>query len=258
MNFLEEILRRRREEVARQRAAGDVGIKCIRTATPHRLRAALRASGGMKIIAEFKRASPSLGEIRRDADPAAIAQQYENAGACAISVLTEPDFFHGLLEDLHAVRAATGLPILRKDFIVDPRQIEEAAAAGADAILLIVAALSDAELTSLRATAEDDLGLDALVEVHTEEEMQRAANAGAKLIGVNNRDLRTFATSLETSERLAPLAPNDATLVSESGLSSPNDLARLMKSGYAGFLIGEKLMRADDPAAVLRSFLGNV
>jgi indole-3-glycerol phosphate synthase len=257
-NFLEEILQRRRQAVARQRAAGDGEIKCTRAATPHRLRAALCAGGGTKIIAEFKRASPSLGDIRRDADPAQIARQYESAGACAISVLTEPDFFHGSLDDLRSVRTVTSLPILRKDFIVDSRQIGEAAAAGADAILLIVAALSDAELASLRATAEDELGLDALVEVHTEEEMGRAANAGAKLIGVNNRDLRTFVTSLEMSERLAPLAPNDATLVSESGLSSPADLARLTKSGYAGFLIGEKLMCADDPAAALRSFLGNV
>lgn len=257
-NFLEEILQRRRKEVASQCAAVEGKIKCVRAATPHRLRAALRAGGGMKIIAEFKRASPSLGEIRRDANPAQIARQYESAGACAISVLTEPDFFHGSLDDLRAVRAVSRLPILRKDFIVDSSQIEEAAVAGADAILLIVAALSDAELSRLRKVAEDDLGLDALVEVHTAEEMRRAADAGASLIGVNNRDLRTFVTSLETSERLAPLAPNDTTLVSESGLSSPNDLVRLTKSGYHGFLIGEKLMRADDPAAAVRSFLGNV
>ncbi len=255
MSFLEEIVARRRAEVARSGAGPE---RVVRAASPQRLRRALQAGGGWKIIAEFKRASPSLGWIRREADPAAIARQYESAGACAISVLTEPDFFHGSLDDLRAVRAATGLPILRKDFIVDRRQIEEAAAAGADAILLIVAALADAELAELRRFAEDDCGLDALVEVHTAEEMARATAGGAGLIGVNNRDLRTLQTAPETSERLAPLAPPGATLVSESGLSAPAELRGLTKSGFHGFLIGEKLMRADDPAAALREFLGHV
>jgi indole-3-glycerol phosphate synthase len=182
-----------------------------------------------------------------------MAALYEVAGVCAISILTEPDFFDGSLDDLRQARAATKLPILRKDFIVDEYQIDEAAAARADAILLIVAALPDFELSRLRKHAEDELGLDALVEVHTTEDMKRATQAGAKLIGVNNRDLRTFTTSLETSAELAALAPVDATLVSESGISSPAQIKQLVRCGYNGFLIGESLMRAPNPAALIHS-----
>ncbi len=222
-------------------------------ADAHRLRAALRDHDGVSIIAEFKRASPSLGEIRPDADLAQVIAQYESGGACAFSVLTEPTFFRGSLEDLRQARTLTARPILRKDFIVDEFQIHEAAAAGADAVLLIVAALTDAELLRFRILAEDELGLDALVEVHDAAEMQRAATCGARLIGVNNRDLRTFVTSLETSEALAPLAPAGALLISESGLRSRADIDRLRRCGYRGFLIGETLMRADDPAALLQS-----
>ncbi len=178
---------------------------------------------------------------------------YEAGGAAAISVLTEPEFFKGSLDDLKAARATTRLPILRKDFIVDEIQIVEAAAAGADAILLIVAALSDEELSRFRALAEEELGLDALVEVHDAAEMERAIQCGATLIGVNNRNLRTFATSLETSVELAALAPPGATLVSESGISSRADIVRLQECGYRGFLIGESLMRAADPVALLES-----
>jgi len=172
----------------------------------------------------------------------------------AMSVLTEEDYFAGSLDDLRQVKAAVELPVLRKDFIVDEYQVYESAAAGADAILLIVAALDDELLSRLRRLAEDELGMDALVEVHTSEEMKRAEACGARLIGVNNRDLRTFAVSLETSLSLAREAPSEALLISESGLKHAADLQRLYEAGYGGFLIGETLMRADDPAAALRSF----
>ncbi len=251
-NFLDEILAARRQQVAEDRA-GPQAVRARAGRERLSLRAALRAEAGVAIIGEFKRASPSLGQIRADADPARMTALYEEGGARAISVLTEPQYFQGSLDDLRAVRARTKLPILRKDFIVDEFQIEEAAAAGADAILLIAAALTDAELLRFRILAEDELGLDALVEVHNAEEMRRANKSGAKLMGVNNRDLRTFATSLETSVELAALAPADATLVSESGISSRTDIERLRRCGYRGFLIGESLMRAADPVALIRS-----
>ncbi len=249
-NFLDKIVAARRAHIA----ASERTVPEVRTRTPgRRLRAALRENEEVAIIAEFKRASPSLGEIRGDADPARMIALYEAGGARAISVLTEPEFFKGSLDDLRAARATTSLPILRKDFIVDQMQIMEAAAAGADAILLIVAALTEAELACFRTLAEEELGLDALVEVHDAGEMKRAIDCGAKLIGVNNRNLRTFQTSLETSVELASLAPPDMTLVSESGISSRADIERLRGCGYRGFLIGESLMRATDPVALLES-----
>lgn len=207
------------------------------------------------IIAEFKRRSPSRGQIRSDADPIVIAKAYESAGAAAVSVLTEEDYFGGSLDDLLAVRGAISLPILRKDFIFDEYQVYESAAAGADALLLIVATLDDEALLRLRTISEDGLGLDALIEVHTEKEMKRAGECGAKLIGVNNRDLRTFEVSLETSIQLAPMAPDGAILVSESGITSIDDIRRLSGGGYKGFLIGETLLRENDPASVLRDLL---
>lgn len=248
-SFLEQILVRRRDDV---RAL--VPPPVMRTRSPHRFSSALRRSG-TNIIAEFKRASPSLGPIRLDAKIEEVVRLYQSAGARALSILTEPNFFGGSLDDLRHARAITDLPILRKDFIVDERQIEEAAAAGADAILLIVAALSDGELQRFGEHA-DELGLDALVEVHTADEMRRAASSGAKLIGVNNRDLRSFKTSLETSERMAELAPPGTLLVTESGITSRTDVERLARCGYSGFLIGESLMRAADPAASIRSLRG--
>ncbi len=257
-NFLDKIVAARRAQVESNRAALDEADLRDRAAllrsgqATQRLRSALRSGSDIAIIAEFKRASPSLGEIRPDADPAQTVALYEAGGAAAISVLTEPQFFKGSLDDLRAARAITRLPILRKDFIVAEIQIVEAAAAGADAVLLIVAALSDEELSRFRTLAED-LGLDALVEVHDAEEMKRAAKSGATLIGVNNRNLRTFVTSLETSVELVALAPPDATLVSESGISTRADVERLDRSGYHGLLIGESLMRANDPVALLES-----
>ena len=258
-NFLDEILAYRRAQVAEDHASHDQPALREEAArlragkTSHRLDSVLRQKHDVAIIGEFKRASPSLGEIRRDAGPAQMIALYEAGGVCAISVLTEPQFFNGSLDDLREARATTQLPILRKDFIVDEIQIVEAAAAGADAVLLIVAALTDAELLRFRNLAEHELGMDALIEVHNAEEMQRAAGCGANLIGVNNRDLRTFITSLDTSVELAALAPAEAVLVSESGISSRADIARLRDCGYRGFLIGESLLRADDPAALIHS-----
>lgn len=225
-------------------------------AKTHALRSALeRDKVGFNIIAEIKRASPSQGDIRRDISPAALAREYEAGGAAAISVLTEEDNFKGSLEDLREVRASASLPLLRKDFIVDEWQLYEAAVARADALLLIVAALDDATLARLRRITEDDLGMDALVEVHTAGELRRAASCGAKLIGVNNRNLHTFEVSLETSAKLIAQAPADALLISESGLRTHADLRRLKMLGYRGFLIGENLMRAEHPAKALRALL---
>src|SRR6185503_9642920 len=223
-------------------------------ANPHAFRRALQGDG-INVIAEFKRRSPSKGMIREGADPIEIARAYQAGGAVAMSVLTEEDYFAGSLEDLRQVKATVDLPILRKDFIVDEYQVYESAAAGADAILLIVAALDDELLLRLRRLAEDELQMDALVEVHTSEEMRRAAACGAKLIGVNNRDLRTFEVSLETSLSLAREVPSEALLISESGLKTRDDLQLLHSVGYRGFLIGETLVRAEDPQQALRNVL---
>lgn len=217
------------------------------TARNHRLHLAMKTHGRLNIIAEFKRASPSKGTINDSVDAAPVARSYENGGAAAISVLTEEDFFKGSLDDLRAVRKAVDLPILRKDFIFDPFQIYEAAEAGADAILLIAAMLDDNALAELQHLAEMILGIDALVEVHTLEEMERVKKIGAKLIGVNNRDLRSFDVSLDVSRELIRHAPADAVMITESGLKTRDDLVELRGLGYSGFLIGETLMRSGDP-----------
>jgi len=243
MNVLSEIIAKKRERVREAKTR----------ANPHAFLRALSVDG-INIIAEFKRRSPSKGMIREGANPSDVARAYQAGGAVAMSVLTEEDYFAGSLDDLRAVKSTAELPVLRKDFVVDEYQVYETAAAGADAILLIVAALDDESLLRLRRLAEDELGIDALVEVHTSDEMKRAAACGARLIGVNNRDLRTFEVSLETSLSLAREAPSEALLISESGLNSAADLQRLYAAGYRGFLIGETLMRADDPAAALRGF----
>ena len=260
--ILSEILDRKREVVARLRADRaaqdfrDRGLAIRANATPHRLLRALESnSGGVKVIAEFKRRSPSAGTIRSDLSATDVATRYQRGGACAISVLTDEQYFGGSILDLGAIRASTALPLLRKDFIIDEIQIYEAAAVGADAVLLIAAALDDPALAKLRATAEDELGLDAMVEVHTSEELRRAVGAGARIIGVNNRDLRTFQTSLETSERLIAEVPRDRIMISESGLQNPKSLRHLRELGFRGFLIGEALMRASDPEAALRDFI---
>lgn len=215
--------------------------------------AALRATRPA-VIAEVKKASPSKGVIRADFDPVAIARRYADSGAAAISVLTEERHFQGSPAYLEAIRAAVDVPLLRKDFMVDPYQIAEARAWGADAILLIVAALDDGALCELHAAAVE-LGLDVLVEAHTADEVDRAAAAGATLIGVNNRDLRTFVTTLETAERLMPRIPPTALAVAESGIESPADIARLRRAGYDVFLVGESLMRQPDPGAALQALV---
>lgn len=216
--------------------------------------AALGRPDHANVIAECKRRSPSRGVLAASYDPVAIARQYEAGGAAAISVLTEPTFFDGSLEHLSAVRAAVGGPLLRKDFVVDEYQLLEARASGADAVLLIVAALEQQALIRLQRGAWD-LGLAALVEVHDEEEMQRAIDCGARLIGVNNRNLRTLTVDVEASYRLAAMIPPDIVGVSESGLQTRADLERLAAAGYRAFLIGERFMTDSNPAAAIRTLV---
>ena len=215
---------------------------------------ALAAPDRINIVAECKRRSPSRGVLRKSYDPAAIARRYEQEGAVALSVLTEPTFFDGSLDDLRAVRDAVQLPILRKDFIVDPYQLLEARAAGADAVLLIVAALSDADLSELHRLAQS-MQLAVLVEVHDAAELDRAIGAGAEIIGVNNRNLRSLAVDARISEDLAARIPNGVVSVSESGLQSRDDLQRLSAAGYRAFLVGERFMTAGDPGDALRDLL---
>jgi indole-3-glycerol phosphate synthase len=261
-NIFSQILDRKRKTVGQLR--GDPSSRNFReralevraNANPHRLLRALEPdSRRPNIIAEFKRRSPSAGIIQDHLPVSEIIRCYERGGACAISVLTDEEYFGGSIADLCAARSSTNLPLLRKDFIIDPIQIFEAAIAGADAVLLIVAALDDASLKKLRSLAEDELRLDALIEVHTSEELKRALNSGARIIGVNNRDLKTFQVSLNTSERLIAEVPRDRILISESGLQSADSLLRLRKVGFRGFLIGEALMRAPDPETALRNLV---
>ncbi len=258
--FLDKILRLKRKRVAQQKIAQDIAIfrehaATVRTtSSSHALRSALSNTQGVNIIAEIKRASPSKGEINANIDIAKTAREYEAGGACAISVLTEEDFFLGSLGDIETARAATALPILRKDFIVDEFQIYEAAAAGADAVLLIVAALSIASLAAFHRLAEDELKMDALVEVHSGDELAIARDLGAGLIGINNRDLRSFEVSLDVSRRLIGDRPAGSIIVSESGINGRDDILELRSLGFDGFLVGETLMRTDDAAATLRSW----
>ncbi len=261
MDFLSEIIEVKRRRVAAAKTCQplervrDLAHEVRRRRGAHELVQALSDMSRPSIIAEFKRRSPSKGKINEHADPEAVAQMYESGGAAAISVLTEEDYFEGSLHDLRRVRTAISLPVLRKDFIFDEYQVYESAASGADGLLLIVAALDDETLKRLRTIAEDELGLDALVEVHTKPELDRAIKCGARLIGVNNRNLHTFEVSIETSVLLARAAPRDAILISESGLT-PDEVRRLRVAGYNGFLVGETLMRAANPAQAVRDFIG--
>jgi indole-3-glycerol phosphate synthase len=252
--YLERILAWKRQEVPRQKREVPMAGLRARAALAPRPRdfaSALRrtAGGPPRLIAEVKRASPSKGLLSRDFDPVRLATAYEIGGAAAISVLTDKRFFQGHLDHLAAVRQAVRLPVLRKDFILDPYQIVEARAAGADAILLIVAALGDADLRDLLAEAAR-WGMAALVEVHDEAEVARALAAGAKIVGVNNRNLRDF------SARLRPLIPPDVILVSESGIHRAEDVRRLADMGVDAILVGEALVRAKDVVAKVRELLG--
>ncbi len=225
-------------------------------ATPQgdRFEANLGAVGRVNVIAECKRRSPSKGVLAASYDPVAIAKQYEAGGAAAISVLTEPTFFDGSLDHLAAVRQAVGLPLLRKDFVVDEYQLFEARANGADAVLLIVAGLGQAHMQRLQLRAWE-LGLAALVEVHDDEELIRAVDIGARIIGVNNRNLRTLAVDKDASYRLAARMPSDVIGVSESGLQTREDLAALSTAGYRAFLIGERFMTDANPATAIKALI---
>jgi indole-3-glycerol phosphate synthase len=253
VTVLDAILARKREEVAELRRTTSESALVARAreaSAPRGFAAALQNGPRPRVIAEFKRASPSKGEIRPGADPAAIARAYASAGAAALSVLTDLDYFSGSLADLRAARAACALPVLRKDFTIDALQILEARASGADAILLIVAALSDAALRELLACARET-GVDALVEVHTAEELERALAVEAPLVGINNRDLHTFKTDVAVTRALLPQA-SGRTVISESGLDSAAVLRALDAEGVDAFLVGEALMREKDPGAALR------
>jgi indole-3-glycerol phosphate synthase len=256
--MLGEIVRHKREEVAaamRRRPAG--ALPRPGDLPPARdFRGALAgAPGEIRIVAELKKASPSRGVIRADFDPGALAESYARGGAAALSVLTDQKYFQGKLEYLETVASRVSLPLLRKDFIVDPYQIRESRAAGADAILLIVAALARAELADLHGAARE-AGLQSLVEVHSEEDLDAAAAIGAEIIGINNRNLETFEVSLDTTRRLAPKLPRTAVGVCESGIATRADLTSLAQTGVRCFLIGEQLMTAADPGARLAELLG--
>jgi indole-3-glycerol phosphate synthase len=254
--ILDDIVRDKRRGLARAKAAvplEDLERSLLFSPARCDLRRALEQRP-RAIIAEVKKASPSKGVIRPDFNPLRIAASYAANGAAAISVLTEERYFQGHLDYLAAIRAAVSVPLLRKDFLFDPYQIYEARAFGADAVLLIVAILPDALLHELLQVVET-LQLSALVEVHDEPELERALASGARLLGLNNRDLRTFHTTLATSERLVRLVPRDALVVAESGLETVTDLQRLERAGLHAFLIGETCMRAPDPGAKLAELL---
>jgi indole-3-glycerol phosphate synthase len=252
-DILARIVAAKREELSRAPAPYAEWERRASERVPRDFVAALRSTSPA-IIAEVKKASPSKGVLSSDFDPARIASAYERGGAAAVSVLTDGPFFQGTLADLQAARSAVGRPVLRKDFTIEASQILEAAAHGADAVLLIAAILSEREIRDFRERATG-LGLAALVEVHNRRELDVAIAAGADLIGVNNRDLTTFEVTLDTSTELAAHMPAGAILISESGIHSAADVARLRAAGYTAFLVGEHLMKSGDPEAALRALV---
>lgn len=255
--ILDRIVDAKRDEVRRLQPRADALDRAARAVPRTRdFEAALRAGETVRLIAEVKRRSPGAGRIRPDLDPAALARAYEAGGASAVSVLTDGPHFGGSLDDLAAVRAAVALPVLRKDFVIDPLQLLEARAAGADAVLLIVRILDDALLARLHTRALE-LGMAALVEAHDAEEVERALAAGARILGVNNRDLRTFGTNLDVTFDLVDRVPGDVVLVSESGIGGPADVDRLGGAGVDAVLVGEWLVRRPDPTSAAVSLSGS-
>jgi indole-3-glycerol phosphate synthase len=257
IGVLGRIIAARRDSVAyRKRVLPEAVLRMgVTKADPVRDFAAALTRDGINVIAELKKASPSHGVLRSDFDAATLAAQFEQAGAAALSVLTEEEFFEGDLNYLRQARKRVALPILRKDFILDPWQVWESRATNADSFLLIVAALSQEALLALMALGRE-LGMEPLVEVHTQEELDRALDAGARIIGVNNRNLRTLHVFIETSMKLIESIPEDCIAVSESGLAKHAQLVQLRAAGFDAFLIGETLMTAPDPAVALRALLG--
>jgi len=264
--ILREILTTKAGEVARAKAAiplDQLKVLAAKAPGPRGFFRALAEPKGIQVIAEVKKASPSKGVIRADFDPVAIAQSYQSGGAACLSVLTDQPYFQGSLDYLNQIRQAVTLPLLRKDFMIDPYQVYEARAAGADAILLIVGAFTGecaqdrtpADMFALAALA-DQLGMDVLTEVHSDDELTIALESGAPLIGINNRDLKSFRTSLDVTLTLAPRVPTDRLLVSESGIATTADLDLLATVGAKAVLVGESLMRQPDVAQALRNLLG--
>ncbi|SFG09647.1 indole-3-glycerol phosphate synthase [Novosphingobium sp. CF614] len=256
---LTEICESKRKEVEARKAVatvGDLDAHAACQSAPRGFESALRrkAEAGYALIAEIKKASPSKGLIRPDFRPAEHASAYERGGAACLSVLTDAPYFQGHEDFLVDARAAVSIPVIRKDFMIDPWQVAEARAIGADAILIIVAALDDGAMAEIEAAARER-GMDCLVEVHDEAEMERAARLKSRLIGVNNRDLKRFVTDIAVTERLAPLAPEGTLLVSESGINAHADLDRLSRCGARTFLVGESLMRQADVEAATRALL---